>query len=237
MSTGPKRVSSTPSNHEIPSRHACVAEWSLPRNRGGGDRRNRRRDRGRRHGGAALLRRFTLKNGDELRAVGQPRSQLTSDRARANGYALRQRPPHRLSHLAAQTARQPTPLLVVFPSGFPVRGEPAGDPEAQIFADLGFAVVRLNHRSDGGVSAEDVTPLRGQWIAFWWTTDGRPSSGSRREIRTACLIVPATRRIYRRMKTPICRQRSCARNWRPSWRDLRPPRDCGGDGLLTASPI
>ena len=48
----------------------------------------------------------------------------------------------------------------MFPSGFPVRGEPARDPEAQIFADLGFAVVRLNHRSDAGVSAEDVTPLR-----------------------------------------------------------------------------
>lgn len=230
MSTGPKRVSSSPSNHEIPSRHACVAEWSLPRNRGCGDRR---RDRDRRHGGAARLRRFTLKNGNELRAVGQPRSQLASDRARANRYALRSRPPHRLSHLAAQTARQPTPLSVVFPSGFPVRGEPAGDPEAQIFADLGFAVVRLNHRSDAGVSAEDVTPLRGQWIAFWWTTDGRPSSGSRREIRTACLIVSATRR----MKTPICRQRSCARNWRASWPDLRPPRDCGGDGLLPASLI
>ena len=48
----------------------------------------------------------------------------------------------------------------MFPSGFPVRGEPAGDPEEQIFADLGFAVVRLNHRSDAGVGAEDVTPLR-----------------------------------------------------------------------------
>lgn len=92
---------------------------------------------------------FPLKNGNELRAVGQPRSQLTSDRARANGYALRRRPPHWLSHLAAQTARQPTPLLVVFPSGFPVRGQPAGDPEAQIFADLGFAVVRLNHPATG----------------------------------------------------------------------------------------
>lgn len=50
---------------------------------------------------------FPLKNGNELRAVSQPRSQLTSDRARANGYALRQRPPHRLSHLARKPRVNP----------------------------------------------------------------------------------------------------------------------------------
>ncbi|MEO5959581.1 MAG: prolyl oligopeptidase family serine peptidase [Opitutaceae bacterium] len=52
------------------------------------------------------------------------------------------------------------PLLVVFPSGFPDRAQPAFDAEAQVFADLGFAVVRLNHRSVAGVRAEDVVSLR-----------------------------------------------------------------------------
>lgn len=55
---------------------------------------------------------------------------------------------------------QPPPLLVVFPSGFPGRAQPAFDPEAQVFADLGFAVARLNHRSVAGVRAEDLTALR-----------------------------------------------------------------------------
>ena len=47
-----------------------------------------------------------------------------------------------------------------FPSGFPGRAQPAFDPEAQIFADLGFAVARLNHRSVAGVRAEDHAALR-----------------------------------------------------------------------------
>ncbi|MGH7945780.1 MAG: alpha/beta hydrolase family protein [Opitutaceae bacterium] len=54
----------------------------------------------------------------------------------------------------------PPPLLVVFPSGFPGRAQPAFDPESQIFADLGFVVARLNHRSVAGVNAEDLTALR-----------------------------------------------------------------------------
>ena len=54
----------------------------------------------------------------------------------------------------------PPPLLVVFPSGFPGRAQPAFDPEAQVFADRGFAVVRLNHRSVGGVRAGDFAALR-----------------------------------------------------------------------------
>jgi dipeptidyl aminopeptidase/acylaminoacyl peptidase len=54
----------------------------------------------------------------------------------------------------------PPPLLVVFPSGFPGRAQPAFDPEAQVFADLGFVVARLNHRSVAGVKAGDLTALR-----------------------------------------------------------------------------
>ena len=54
----------------------------------------------------------------------------------------------------------PPPLLVVFPSGFPGRAQPAFDPEAQIFADLGFVVARLNHRSVAGVKGEDLAALR-----------------------------------------------------------------------------
>ena len=49
---------------------------------------------------------------------------------------------------------------MVFPSGFPGRAQPAFDPEAQVFADLGFVVARLNHRSVAGVRAEDLTALR-----------------------------------------------------------------------------
>src|SRR4029077_9033500 len=36
----------------------------------------------------------------------------------------------------------------------------AFDPEAQIFADMGVVVARLNHRSVAGVRAEDLTALR-----------------------------------------------------------------------------
>jgi dienelactone hydrolase len=52
------------------------------------------------------------------------------------------------------------PVLIVFPSGFPGRPQPVFDPEAQVFADLGFVVVRLNHRSVAGVAAKDLTALR-----------------------------------------------------------------------------
>lgn len=57
-------------------------------------------------------------------------------------------------------AGTPPPLLVMFPSGFPGHGQPAFDPEAQVFADLGFAVVRLNHRCVAGVFAKDLPALR-----------------------------------------------------------------------------
>ncbi len=54
---------------------------------------------------------------------------------------------------------EPPPLLVIFASGFPGHAQPAFDPEAQAFADLGFAVARLNHRSVGGVRAGDRAAL------------------------------------------------------------------------------
>jgi dipeptidyl aminopeptidase/acylaminoacyl peptidase len=60
-----------------------------------------------------------------------------------------------------QARAAPPPLLVVFPSGFPGRAQPAFDPEAEILADLGYVVARLNHRSVGGVRPADLTALRG----------------------------------------------------------------------------
>src|SRR5204862_2492552 len=60
----------------------------------------------------------------------------------------------------AKRMAEPPALLVVFPSGFPGRAQPPFDPEAQVFADRGFAVVRLNHRSVAGVAAKDFTALR-----------------------------------------------------------------------------
>ena len=54
----------------------------------------------------------------------------------------------------------PPPLLVIFSSGFPANAQPAFDPEAQVFGDLGFAVARLNHRSVAGVKTEDAAAQR-----------------------------------------------------------------------------
>lgn len=56
--------------------------------------------------------------------------------------------------------QSPSPLLVVFPSGFPGKAQPPFDPEAQVFADRGFVVVRLNHRCVAGMRNEDLNPLR-----------------------------------------------------------------------------
>lgn len=72
------------------------------------------------------------------------------DGARLSGYLTWPKKPR----------HHPPPLLVVFPSGFPGRAQPAFDPEAQVFADLGYAVARLNHRSVAGVRAADLTALR-----------------------------------------------------------------------------
>ena len=54
----------------------------------------------------------------------------------------------------------PPPLLLIFPSEFPGRAQPAFDPESQVLADLGFAVARLNHRSVAGAKGEDIAVLR-----------------------------------------------------------------------------
>lgn len=72
------------------------------------------------------------------------------DGARLSGYLTWPRTP----------SFAPPPLLVVFPSGFPGGAQQPFDPEAQVFADLGFAVVRLNHRSVAGVRPEDLAALR-----------------------------------------------------------------------------
>lgn len=72
------------------------------------------------------------------------------DGARVSGYLT----------LPTKASLAPPPLLVVFPSGFPGGAQQPFDPEAQVFADLGFAVVRLNHRSVAGVRPEDLTALR-----------------------------------------------------------------------------
>ena len=53
----------------------------------------------------------------------------------------------------------PPPLLVIFPSRVPGWAQPAFDPEAQLFADLGFAVARLNHRSIPTVKTEHVAAM------------------------------------------------------------------------------
>ena len=60
------------------------------------------------------------------------------------------------------------PLLLIFPSDFPGRAQPAFDPEAQVFADLGFAVARLNHRRGGSGQAEDAAapPAGADRISF-----------------------------------------------------------------------
>jgi dipeptidyl aminopeptidase/acylaminoacyl peptidase len=54
---------------------------------------------------------------------------------------------------------QPPPLLVCFPTGFPGRAQPEFDPEAQVFADLGFIVLRLNHRYVAGIKPEERATL------------------------------------------------------------------------------
>lgn len=55
--------------------------------------------------------------------------------------------------------RGSAPLVVAMPSGFPGYAQPAFDPEAQVFADRGFAVLRLNHRCVGGIEPKDRAAL------------------------------------------------------------------------------
>ena len=55
---------------------------------------------------------------------------------------------------------EPPPLVVVFPSGPPGRAHPAFDPEAELLADQGFVVARLNHRSMAGGRNDDPSRSR-----------------------------------------------------------------------------
>ena len=145
---------------------ALLSARSL-RNRGCGLRRTRERGRGRRHGGQRFSDALPLKNSDDLHSVDQPGAPLPSDQARANGPTDQPCASVRLTgvrltgHLAwpRKPRVKPPTLLVMFPSGFPVWGRPAGDPNAQFFADQDLAVAWLHHRSDAGVRGEDVPPL------------------------------------------------------------------------------
>lgn len=74
----------------------------------------------------------------------------TSDGARLSGYVTLPRKPRAV----------PTPVVLVFPSRFPGGAQRAFDPEGQVWADRGFAVVRLNHRSVAGVRKDDLVALR-----------------------------------------------------------------------------
>ncbi len=77
----------------------------------------------------------------------------------------------------------PPPLLVMFASAPPGRFQPAFDPEAQVFADRGFAVVRLNQRDGAGVTpdngreAVDDARTAIEWIAA--RNPERPFDGKR----------------------------------------------------------
>ncbi len=76
---------------------------------------------------------------------------VAPDGAQLSGYVTSPRRPR----------QSPTPVVVVFPNGFPGRAQRAFDPEAHVLADLGYTVIRLNHRSVGGVRREDLNALRG----------------------------------------------------------------------------
>jgi len=72
------------------------------------------------------------------------------DGARLSGYLTWPKSPR----------RTPPPLLTVLPAEFPGGLHLPFDPEAEVFADLGFAVARLNHRALGEGRAENSTALR-----------------------------------------------------------------------------
>lgn len=79
---------------------------------------------------------------------------------------------------------QPPPMIVCFPSGFPGHAQPEFDPEAQVLADLGFIVLRLNHRYVAGVprnrratlAAEvDRLAVHDARVAIEWVAERNPS--------------------------------------------------------------
>ncbi len=55
---------------------------------------------------------------------------------------------------------KPPPLLVCFPTKIPGSAQPDFDPESQLLADLGFVVLRPNHRFAKNFSAQDRAALR-----------------------------------------------------------------------------
>lgn len=78
----------------------------------------------------------------------------------------------------------PPPMIVCFPNGFPGHAQPEFDPEAQVLADLGFIVLRLNHRYVAGVPrdrratlAADVDQLavHDARVAIAWVAERNPS--------------------------------------------------------------
>ena len=162
VGAGPKRAPSTLGNHEIPARHAGVAEYALTaqsRLRTSPHPRARPRPSSR---WSALLRCFTpeKQRRPALRCpAGGAVALRPSSGQRANGSALRQRSSYRLSRLAAQTARQTTDAVGHVPLWVSRLGRPAGDSKAQFFADQDLAVAWLHHRSDASVRGKDVPPL------------------------------------------------------------------------------
>ena len=83
-----------------------------------------------------------------------------------------------------KTRLNPPPVLLGFPSGFPGHAQAEFDPEAQVFADLGFVVVRLNHRSVTGIKLSDRAALQADparvvvddaMVVLEWLADRNPS--------------------------------------------------------------
>ncbi|MBL9200587.1 MAG: hypothetical protein JNL39_08775 [Opitutaceae bacterium] len=71
-----------------------------------------------------------------------------------------------------EKAAAPPPLVLVFPPRIPGPAHPAFDPEAQVFADLGFAVARLNPRAIAGARPADE-PAPGDAFDRVAVADGR----------------------------------------------------------------
>src|SRR5688500_16120388 len=135
----------------------------------------------------------------------------------------------------------------MFPSGFPGRAQPAFDPEAQVFADLGFVVARLNHRGVAGVRSEDLTALRAAvdrvtvddaHLAVEWLTQRMPDRPfDRKRIATlgrgfggylavrALQLQPATFRCGIAIDAPMD-----LRSW------FRPPENVSGGPAVKTAP-
>lgn len=164
VSAGPKRAPSTLGNHEIPVRHACVADCALAA---------QSRLRTSRHPTArprpssrwsAFLRCFTPEK-QRRPALRCPARGAVALRP-SSGQRISPEPAFVLPAISpgranrASNHRRCWPCSPLgFPSGFPVWGRPAGDPKAQSFADQDLAVAWLHHRSDAGVRGKDVPPL------------------------------------------------------------------------------